>query len=253
MEDDFAGTCEGVIKRIARDVEVIHLTHGITPQNVLQGAAVLARALPYAPSGVHVAIVDPGVGGERRALALRGGDGRLYVGPDNGLLLVAADALGGVVEAVEIANAAYLLDPVSATFHGRDVFAPAAAHLARGVALAELGPALAPDELVRLDLPRPHVATNEIVATAIDVDRFGNVQLNLTASDLERAGLRTEVEVEVGAARRTAVVARTFADVQPGEALVYEDAYKKIAVAVNRGSAAEALGARPGSDVAPRA
>ncbi len=121
-----------MIKRIAPEVEVIDITHGIAPQDVLQGALVLANTLPYMPAGVHVAVVDPGVGGDRKAVVLRGDD-RLYVGPDNGLLLVAAEKLGGVEEAVEIANDEYLVHPVSRTFHGRDVFSPVAAHLARGV------------------------------------------------------------------------------------------------------------------------
>ena len=101
LEDDFAGTCHGVIKRIAPEVDVIHITHGIDPQSILQGALVLANTLPYMPAGIHVAVVDPGVGGARKPLALRGADGRLFVGPDNGLLLVAADRLGGVEAAVE--------------------------------------------------------------------------------------------------------------------------------------------------------
>ena len=133
------GTCHGVVKRIAPDAEVIDITHGIEPQNVLQGALVLASTLPYMPDGIHVAVVDPGVGGDRKPLALRGAGGRLFVGPDNGLLLVAADRLGGVEEAVELVEPAYRLEPVARTFHGRDVFVPAAAHLAVGVPLADLG------------------------------------------------------------------------------------------------------------------
>jgi S-adenosylmethionine hydrolase len=242
-----------VIKRIAPDVEVIHLSHGITPQNVLQGALVLARALPFIPAGVHVAVVDPGVGGGRKAVALRGGDGRVYVGPDNGLLLVAAENLGGIAAAVEIANDAFMVEPVSATFHGRDVFAPAAAHLARGVALTELGPAVPVEKLTRLELPRPRITPSEILATVLDVDRFGNVQLNLTMRELEEAGMRETLEVEVAGRRHGALVARTFADVAPGETIVYEDAYRSVAVAVNGGSAADALTARVGARVALRA
>ena len=140
LQDDFVGTCHGVIKRIAPDADVIDITHGIEPQQVLQGALVLASTLPYMPEGVHLAVVDPGVGTERKALALRSGDGRLYVGPDNGLLVPAAERLGGVDGAWELENPAYRLEPVSRTFHGRDLFAPAAAHLAAGVEPGELGP-----------------------------------------------------------------------------------------------------------------
>ena len=141
------------MRRIAPEADVVDITHGIAPGDVLRGALALADALPYMPVGVHAAVVDPGVGTARRALALAGGDGRIYVGPDNGLLLLAADRLGGVREAVEITEGTYLLSPVSATFHGRDVFAPAAAHLARGLPLGELGPALDPAALARDDVP----------------------------------------------------------------------------------------------------
>ena len=132
VEDAFAGICHGVIRRIAPEAVLIDITHGIPPQQVMRGALTLADALPYMPTGVHLAVVDPGVGGVRRPVALRGEDGRLYAGPDNGLLLVAADRLGGIADAVEITNPAVMLEAVSPTFHGRDIFAPAAAHLALG-------------------------------------------------------------------------------------------------------------------------
>ena len=141
LQDDFVGTCHGVIKRIAPDAKVIDITHGIEPQAVLQGALVLANTLPYMPEGVHLAVVDPGVGSDRRGLALRDTGGRLYVGPDNGLLVPAAEKLGGVDGRLGADERGYMLKPVSRTFHGRDVFSPAAAHLASGVDPAELGAA----------------------------------------------------------------------------------------------------------------
>ena len=240
-----------MIKRIAPDADVIDITHGIPPQHVLQGALVLANTLPYMPVGIHVAVVDPGVGGDRKPLALRGGDGRLYVGPDNGLLLVAADRLGGVEEAIELVNEEYMLTPVSRTFHGRDVFSPAAAHLAVGVALEELGPAVDPASLIRLEVPAPHIGQTRIRAHALYVDRFGNVQLNLTSADLERVGILpgTKVEVEVRFERYFAVAARTFADVRPGDIVLYEDAYRNIALAINHGNAANMFSARVGEEV----
>jgi S-adenosylmethionine hydrolase len=240
-----------VIKRIAPDVAIIDITHGIPPQHVLQGALVLASTVPYMPVGIHLAIVDPGVGSERKPVALRGGDGRIYVGPDNGLLLVAADALAGVEQAVELANEAFMLTPVSHTFHGRDIFSPAAAHLAAGVALEDFGPAIAPDALVRLELPTPQVGQARIRATALYVDRFGNIQLNLTSSDLERVGIvpGTKVEVEIRFERYFAVAARTFADVRPGDIVLYEDAYRNIALAINSGNAAHMFSARVGQEV----
>jgi S-adenosyl-L-methionine hydrolase (adenosine-forming) len=240
-----------VIKRIAPDADVIDITHGIPPQHVLQGAIVLANTLPYMPAGIHVAVVDPGVGGPRRALAVRGRDGRLYVGPDNGLLLVAADRLGGVEEAVELTNTKYMLEPVSRTFHGRDIFAPAAAHLACGVALTEFGESVDSYELERLEVPEPKVGASRIRATVLYVDRYGNVQLNLTRDQLETAGIvpGAQVELEIGWDRVYAVAARTFADAQPGDLVVYEDAYRNIALAINRGSAAQMLRAQVGQEI----
>jgi S-adenosyl-L-methionine hydrolase (adenosine-forming) len=249
--------CHGVIKRIAPEADVIDITHGIPPQRVLQGALLLAEALPYMPVGVHLAVVDPGVGGSRRPLALRGGDGRLYVGPDNGLLLVAADRLGGVAESVEIANDAYMLAPVSATFHGRDVFAPAAAHLAAGIPIGELGPGLDPVGLVRLELPAPRVEDGRIHATAVVIDRFGNLRLNAVGADLASAGIEQGdvVGVEVADRHYSALVARTFADVGPGKLVLYEDSSRGVALAINRGSAARLLAVVAGQEIvfsAPR-
>jgi len=240
-----------VIKQIAPEAEVLDVTHGIPPQHVLQGALVLAHTLPYMPVGVHVAVVDPGVGGDRKPLALRVADGRLYVGPDNGILLVAADRLGGVEQAVEIAEPAYMLESISSTFHARDVFSPAAAHLANGVDLGELGPALDPAALVRLEMPEPTIGTARIRATVLYVDRFGNVQLNLTRDHLEQLGIvpGTQVEIEVAFDRFYAVAARTFADVRPGDVVLYEDSYRNVALALNQGNAARAFGTKVGAEL----
>src|SRR4029077_15573181 len=141
LQDDFVGTCHGVIAGIAPEARVIDVTHGIPPQAVLQGAIVLRNPTPFLPVGVHLAVVDPGVGGDRRALAVRTEDGRTFVGPDNGLLMLAADELG-VDVAYELTDARVRLEQVSRTFHARDIFAPAAAHLAKGVEPSELGPAV---------------------------------------------------------------------------------------------------------------
>jgi S-adenosyl-L-methionine hydrolase (adenosine-forming) len=230
---------------------VIDITHGIAPTNVLQGALILANTLPYMPEGVHLAVVDPGVGGERKPVALRGGDGRLYVGPDNGLLLVAAERLGGVEAAVELTEPAYRLDPVAHTFHGRDIFAPAAAHLATGLELEALGPAVPPDELVRLELPAPEVGSRRIRATIVYLDRFGNVQLNLKSADLDRVGIEPEarVEIAVGFERYFAIAASTFAEVRRGDIVLYEDAYRNISLAINQGNAAEMFGVVLGQEL----
>ncbi len=251
LQDDFVGTCHGVMKRIAPGVEIIDITHGIPPQQVLQGSLVLANTLPYMPEGVHLAVVDPGVGGHRRPLVLRSGDGRLLVGPDNGLLVPAAERLGGIDAAHELANPEYALDSVSRTFHGRDLFSPAAAHLALGVDPAELGPPIDPGALARIDVPEPEVGTHRIRATILYVDRFGNVQLNLSRKDLEHAGVEpgTKIELELPLERYYAVAARTFADAPPGEILLYEDAYRNVALAINGGNAAEMFAVEAGQDV----
>jgi S-adenosyl-L-methionine hydrolase (adenosine-forming) len=251
LQDDFVGTCHGVIKRIAPDAEVIDITHGIGPGRVLQGALVLRNALPYMPEGVHLAVVDPGVGGGRRALALRDEAGRFHVGPDNGLLLPAVDRFGGVVAAHELASPEHSLQPVSRTFHGRDLFSPAAAHLACGVDIGELGPPIDPGELVRLELPEPEIGKSRIRATVLAVDRFGNVALNLTRDHLEQGGIvpGTRVELDARGDRYYAVAARTFGDASRGALILYEDSYRNVAVAVSRGNAAELLRVSEGAEL----
>jgi S-adenosylmethionine hydrolase len=251
VEDDFAGTCHGVIKRIAPEVDVIHITHGIDPQSILQGALVLANTLPYMPAGVHMAVVDPEVGSPRRSLVVETAHGRLLVGPDNGLLVPAADAVGGATAANEITNRKYALEPVSATFHGRDIFAPAAAHLALGLDREELGVAVEIESLVRLEVPAPDVGERRVRSTCLYVDRFGNIQLNLTARDVEQLGIvpGRRVEVVLPMDRFYAVAARTFADARPGDIVLYEDAYQNIALAISRGNAAETFGVRAGTEV----
>jgi S-adenosylmethionine hydrolase len=251
LEDDFVGTCHGVLKQIAPDAQIIDITHGIRPGHVLQAALMLANTLPYMPAGVHLAVVDPGVGSGRRPLALRDAEGRLYVGPDNGLLIPAADRFGGVAEAHELANPEYALDSVSRTFHGRDLFSPAAAHLALGIALGELGPPIDPEALVRLDLPLPEVGQSRIRATVLGVDRFGNIALNLAREDLDAVSIVPGMRVELAARgnRYYAVAARTFADAPTGELILYEDSYRNVAIAVSRGSAAAVLGVEEGADV----
>ena len=250
LQDDFVGTCHGVITRIAPDARVIDVTHGIPPTQVLQGALVLSSTLPYMPVGVHLAVVDPGVGGIRRPLVIADTEGRLFVGPDNGLLLPAAER-AGIAEARELANPDYALESISRTFHGRDLFAPAAAHLANGVPIAELGPPLHPDALVRLDLPRPSFADDRIDATMLYVDSFGNIALNLTRDDAESAGVvpGSRIELELAGERYYAVMARTFADARPGDVILYEDSYRNMSVAINRGNAASMLHAGQGEPI----
>jgi S-adenosylmethionine hydrolase len=250
LKDDFVGTCHGVMKRIAPEAHIIDITHGIPPQAVLQGALVLANTIGFMPVGVHLAIVDPGVGGPRRPLVLEDQEGRMYVGPDNGLLLPAATR-AGIAAAHELANPDYALGTISRTFHGRDLFSPAAAHLARGVTLQDLGPPVDPEGLVRLDLPELVVSGGRIVATLLYVDSFGNIALNLTRDDVEGMGILsgTRVEIELSGERYYAMMARTFADARPGDVILYEDSYKNMSIAISRGSAARMLHASPGQEV----
>ncbi len=247
LTDDFAGVCHGVIAMICPEARVIDITHGIPRQDVRVGAVVLAGALPYSPVGVHLAVVDPDVGAQRRAVALRLHDERLLVGPDNGLLWLAAEQAGGVVEAVDIARSPFRLEPVSATFHGRDIFAPVAARLAGGAELAEAGDPLDSGQLVRLELLRPQERDGWLVAHILYVDRYGNAQLDAGHGDLEGVGLRLGRAVQLrdpSGQTHICRFARTYADADPGEMLLYEDAYRRLAVAVSHGDAAGALGLR---------
>ena len=239
LRDEFVGVVHAVIAHECRDARIIDISHGVPRQSVLAGALMLLRALPYSPPGVHLAVVDPEVGARRRAVALlTAQEERLLVGPDNGLLIPAAERFGGVVEAVEISHSPWRLGPVSATFHGRDLFAPVAARLARGEALADAGTPLDATELVDVELPRPRQEDGALVAHVMVVDGFGNVQLDAAASDF---GGRLGHEVEVGEGR-SARYLRTFADAEAGELLLYEDAAGKLALAVNGGEAAAELG-----------
>ncbi len=253
LSDDFVGVCRGVMKRIARDAEILDVSHGVAPQAVTQGALVLARAIPYLPAGVHLAVVDPGVGGDRRALAIQTGEGRVYVGPDNGLLMLAADR-----EAIEgaraLTNPRYHLEHVSRTFHARDLFAPVAAHLAAGVHFDDLGDEVDPATLIRLDLPVAGTADGELSATVLDRDRFGNLELNVTRADIEALGLVPGVQVELRVTLNAyyALVAETYADASRGELILYEDSYGAFAIAINGGNAAALLEAGVGDEVAIR-
>jgi S-adenosylmethionine hydrolase len=239
-EDEFAGVCRSVISQIAPEAPLIDLSHGIARQDVRQGAIALANALPFCPPGVHLAVVDPGVGSARRAVAVTAPEGRLLVGPDNGLLSRALDRLGGAIDAVELSRSPFRLEPVSATFHGRDLFAPVAAHLALGASLDEAGEPIEATSLASLDLPAPEIGPEQVTAHSIHRDAFGNATLNLDASMLAGGPLRPGERLEIRApdGRFEATWARTFADVAPGDVLLFEDSSGALAVAVSGGSAA---------------
>jgi S-adenosylmethionine hydrolase len=240
-DDDFVGVCHGVMVGIAPDARIIDVTHGIPRHDVRSGAIVLRRSLPYMPAGVHIAVVDPDVGGQRRAVALRTEqEDRILVGPDNGLLMPAAERLGGVAEAVEVSRSKHRLEPAAATFHGRDLFSPVGARLAAGAPLAEAGEPIEADSLVELTMPEARAENGQLLAHAMAFDRFGNVMLDVEHDAVAGSGLRLGFPVVVN--DEEAHYATTFADVPAGSLLLYEDAYRWLALAVNRGSAADLLG-----------
>lgn len=239
--------CRGVMWSIAPDARLLDLTHDVRQFAVHDGAFLLSRAVGYLPFGVHVAVVDPGVGTARRPVVVRAGRGDLLVGPDNGLLLPAARELGGATDAWEITNRDLCLPTVSSTFHGRDLFSPVAAHLAGGLDPAGVGPSVDVASLVDLRFPEA-VARNDGLDTAVlFIDRYGNARLAGQPADLPSAstGLAAGRRFRVSIAGRQVEVLwqATFGEVDPGAALLYEDAdYGGLGLALNRASAADQLG-----------
>jgi S-adenosylmethionine hydrolase len=254
--DPSPAICRGVVLAIAPEALVVDISHEVDKYNVRHGALLLWCALPFLPIGAHAAVVDPGVGTARRAVALETARGDYLVGPDNGLLLPGAERLGGVTRAHLVENPAYRLPVVSATFHGRDLFAPAAAHLAAGVPLERIGPPVEIGSLAALDWPRPVVRFAELELNVIYVDTFGNVKLSGVTADLLEAlgtlvrGEELLLEVEGSApAGHSVRWAATFGEVAPGEPLLYEDSYGRLCVAVNQGNAAVELGLADGATI----
>jgi S-adenosyl-L-methionine hydrolase (adenosine-forming) len=239
--NEWVGICHAVMNRISPTSPIVDLSHGVPPLDVRGGAVLLADSLPYlSADAILLAIVDPSVGRDRD-VALESNDGRLVVGPDNGLLALAVERFGGAVEAVDVARSPHRLEPTSATFHGRDLFAPVAAHLAAGAPLGAAGDPIDVEELTPLHTPRARRNDDGgLVAHALAFDRFGNVMLDIEHDELAGSGLKLGHLVTVN--EELAHYATTFADVPPGELLLYEDAYRTLALAVNRGSAALHLG-----------
>ncbi|MGI8726774.1 MAG: SAM hydrolase/SAM-dependent halogenase family protein, partial [Solirubrobacterales bacterium] len=238
--DDFAGVCRAVIAKLAPEVRVIDLSHGIPRHDVRTAGIVLADALPYAPRGVHLAIVDPGVGGERRAIALRTGEGHFFVAPDNGLVMPATDALGGISSAVDVSSSKVALDGPSDTFHGRDIFAPVAATIAEAGELSDVGEPVDPDTLERTPPTEPRIDQHAAVAHAHRIDGFGNVTLDLRFDDLQGHPLAGAGRISIGSShkRRTAQRGRAFDSAPEGAFLFYQDSSGRMAIAINHGDAA---------------
>jgi S-adenosylmethionine hydrolase len=242
--DEFVGVCHGVIARRCPGARVIDIAHAIPRHDIRAGALMLAAALPYMPEGIHLAVIDPGVGGSRRAVAVRvAGAARTLVGPDNGLLAPAWERFGGVAEAADVGRSPARLEPVSATFQGRDIFAPVAAALAAGEPLATVGEPLDPAALTELEIPRAQLRDGALLAHVLGQDRFGNLMLDATAAQLAQLGARPgeALVVELPGGSQAARYASAFAEVPAGELLLYEDSRGRAALAVNRGSAAQLL------------
>src|ERR1700735_2022592 len=248
VEDGFVAACHGVAARISPGVRLIDITHLVPPGDVRRGAAVLAQTIPYLPPGVHVAVVDPGVGTARRGIAVQAGQG-ILVGPDNGLLSWAIAAQGGADRACQLTNGEWWLHPVSPTFHGRDIFTPGGAHLASGRDLADAGTEIDVADLVTLPAPTSRVHDGEAEGEVMSVDRFGNVQLSIPAADAGMLGIGVGTPLIVRAGRRQLTIpfTDTFAAVAPGEIVAFTDSAGLISLAVNAGDAAQELGLPPGA------
>ncbi len=246
LRSGFVGIMKGVIYSIALQVEIVDISHSIAPQNIQEGAFTLWRAAPFFPPGtIHVYVVDPGVGTQRRPLAAQIGD-QYFVGPDNGLLtplLEAAEGAQQPVEVIHLNNPKYWLPKVSHTFHGRDVFAPVGAHLANGISLSALGPRL--DNPVRMKLPHPVKTETCWTAHVTLIDTFGNLTLDLPASMLQ---CRTDALFRL---RGTVVtgISESYGQKQPGDLIALVDSEDYLEIAVVNGSAAERLGAQVGDTV----
>ncbi len=246
LADEFVGVVKAVIRAFAPHATVLDVTHQVAPHDIRGGSLVLARSIQYLPAGVVLAVVDPGVGTDRRAVAVEvGEDGSegssrsVLVGPDNGLLAPAVAMAGGARRAVALTNTEYHLPAPGPTFAGRDVFAPAAAHLCAGVPLEELGEPVDPLSLVPGIVPLSRAEDGAIEGEVLWVDRFGNAQLNLDPDDV--AAMGSPVVLRLGERSRSAVRAETYAELGPGQVGLVVDSYGLLAVSLNRRSAAEEL------------
>ncbi len=246
--DEFVGVVKAVLRDLAGHAVVIDLTHEIPPHDVRAGALALARCVQYVPAGVVLAVVDPGVGTDRRAVAVEVGDGvGVFVGPDNGLLAPAVAMAGGATRAVALTDTEYHLPAVGATFAGRDVFAPVAAHLCNGVPLGAFGPEIDPAGLLPGVVPLLRVEGGELHAEVLWVDRYGNAQLNVGPDDV--TGLGDRIAVRAGSDLRTARLVSTYGDLAAGQLGLVIDSYGLLSLAFDRQPAARELGIRAGDAV----
>ncbi len=248
-EDTYVGVMKGVITSICPSAQVIDLTHQVPPQDIATGAFLLDVSVDYFPEGaIHVAVVDPGVGTARKPVALRTAKA-FFVGPDNGIFTLVLQRQQ-LLQAICLDNPRYHLPTVSSTFHGRDIFAPVAAHIACGVSVEELGTPI--HRLQRLPLPRIRVDWQGIRATVVHIDRFGNAITNLTRDNYEAWRTRWDVKepaVQVAASDIFLPIATTYGEVARGKPLALFGSSGRLEVAVNGGSAALELALRRGDTI----
>ena len=252
LRDEFVGVCHAVIARISPGSTVIDISHGVAPHDVRGGGLILSETLQFAPAdAVGLAVIDPGVGTDRLAIAVETETGRQLVGPNNGVLSLAWRADGGARRAVVISSPDVVLEPISSVFHGRDVFAPAAAHLASGTDLSALGPSAQLSELTEVRLAEPEVERGRIAGEVLDIDRFGNIRLNVRPSHLVAAALQeaSVLHVATVGGEADAQRIRTYGGVEPGAYGVLVDAWNWMAVIRFEANAAAELGVQSGDVV----
>jgi S-adenosylmethionine hydrolase len=257
LRDPSAAICKGVVVAIAPEAIVVDISHEVAKYQVRDGALLLWCALPYLPIGAHVAVVDPGVGTERLPLAIETARGDVLVGPNNGLLIPAAERVGGIASVHVLENPEYRLPDVTSSFHGRDIFSPAAAHISLGVPIDALGRSLDSEELETIDWPEVEIRKNELGTAVIYIDTFGNAKLAGEPPDLQAAlgplryGDRLVLQVASNGHLSSAPApwSETFGRVAPGELMLFEDSYGRLALAQNQGSAAATLDLTEGATV----
>ena len=249
LSDDFVGTCKGVMARIAPGATIIDLTHDVPGFDTSTGAEILKHAVRYMPADtVYLAVVDPGVGTQRRGLALRTENGAYLVGPDNGLLAPASVSLGGIVEAVSLTDPRYHVHPVSNTFHGRDIFSPAAAYLASETELSALGDHVDVAGVEALDLSGVEVEDGRFSVRVISLDRFGNARLSMMQEEL-RLPYGSSLKVDAGDGDMHVRYVDTFGSANTGELMLVPDSHWRISLAINKGSARNALALEIGDTI----
>jgi S-adenosylmethionine hydrolase len=241
LSGELVGICKGVMVGIAQGVTVIDVTHGISGFDVLRGAETLRHATAYMPDdAVYLAVIDPEDKGGRRALAAETTSGACLVGPDNGLLLPAAEALGGVTRAVRLTNPRYHVQPVSNSFQGRDIFSPVAAHLAVGTDLGDLGEDLDPSSMAPIDFPKARREADGLATEIIDIDRYGNARLSATLDDVDLQ-YGAPVKIVLRDETMDARYVQAFGSSEGGDLVLLADSHWRLSLAVNKGNAARAL------------